>query len=113
MRWTAVAWTLASTADWFVLLAVMWLAAEHDWSGKRVAVLVIAARAPTLLGGLIGGRAVDRLGPKRVLAAAAVLQTAVLLAMAGFGLTGGLSFFGMLAGSAVLSASEPLSYAAA
>lgn len=113
MRWTAVAWTLASTADWFVLMAVMWLAAEHDWSGRRVAVLVIAARAPTLLGGLVGGRAVDRYGPRPVLAATSVVQTGVLLTMAGLGLAGDLGFLGMLVGAAVLSASEPLSYAAA
>jgi hypothetical protein len=33
------------------------------WSGDQIAVLVLAARAPTLLGGVLGGRAVDALGP--------------------------------------------------
>jgi predicted MFS family arabinose efflux permease len=58
---------LASTADWYLLFAVFWIAAERGWTGGQIAVLVIAARAPTLLGGVLGGRAVDAFGARAAL----------------------------------------------
>jgi len=104
---------MASTADWFVLLAVLWVAAQADWSGRAVAVLMVCARGPTLIGGLLGGRTVDRFGPRPVLVAGGAFQCCVLLAMAALGFAGALSAVPMLLGAALISLSEPLSYAGA
>jgi hypothetical protein len=52
-----------SMVDWFFLLAI-WIGAERAWSGSLPAVLVLASRLPTFLGGTLGGWAVDRWGAR-------------------------------------------------
>jgi predicted MFS family arabinose efflux permease len=83
----AVAWTLASTADNFVMFVLLWIAGPQGWSGAETALLVVAARVPTVAGGLIGGRAVDRFGPVPMLIVDALARAGLMgaLAVAGWG----------------------------
>lgn len=63
MAWrAALLLCVVSTADWYLQLTLFWIAASRGWTGVQLAGLVIAARAPTLVGGVFGGRMVDSLG---------------------------------------------------
>ncbi|WP_112248924.1 MFS transporter [Kribbella monticola] len=111
--WLAAAWTLASTADSFLLFVLLWIAEPQGWSGTETAVLVIAMRLPTLAGGILGGRAVDRFGPVRMMLLDGVTRTVLMggLIIAGIGGTFDLRI--VLALGAAAGTTAPLSYAAA
>ncbi|GAA1148817.1 MFS transporter [Kribbella jejuensis] len=83
----AVAWTLASTADNFVMFVLLWIAGPQGWTGAETALLVVAARVPTVAGGILGGRAVDRFGPVPMLIADGGARVVLMgaLAVAGWG----------------------------
>ncbi|TDU87999.1 putative MFS family arabinose efflux permease [Kribbella voronezhensis] len=111
--WLAAAWTLASTADSFLLFVLLWIAEPQGWSGTQTAVLVIAMRLPTLAGGILGGRAVDRFGPVPMMLLDGMVRTALMggLIIAGIGGTFDLRI--VLALGAAAGVTAPLSYAAA
>jgi predicted MFS family arabinose efflux permease len=77
----AAGWGLAASSDWFTLWALLWVSGPRGWSGAETAALIVAARAPSMVGGIAGGMAVDRFGPRNLLLLDAVCRTAV---MAGF-----------------------------
>ena len=54
VRWLAVAWALASTADTFLLFALFWIASVQGWSGPEIAAMVLALRLPCPGGGRAG-----------------------------------------------------------
>jgi MFS family permease len=63
----AAAWTPSSTADNVMLFVLLWIAGPQGWSGAQTALLVVAIRLLTVIGGIVGGRAVDRFGPAQML----------------------------------------------
>jgi predicted MFS family arabinose efflux permease len=66
--WTAgVVTSLASTADNFVFLVLLWVAQPQGWSAVQTAAVVLALRLPTLATGVLLGRAVDRWGARRLI----------------------------------------------
>lgn len=108
-----VALCAASTVDWYLLFVVFWIAAQREWSGLQTAVLVLATRGPTLLGGLLGGRAVDAFGPRAMMLVDASARGSLCLVLAAAELHGEVSyrlFCLVLAGCA---ATSPMTYAAA
>jgi len=111
--WLAGAWTLASTADHFLLFVVLWSAEPQGWTGAETAVLVIAMRLPTLAGGVLGGRAVDRFGPIRMMLIDGVARTALMGGLVIAGAGGTLNIWIVLVLGAAAGATAPLSYSAA
>jgi MFS family permease len=108
----AVLQGLAATADWYLLLAVFWEAADHGWSGAQIAVLAVAARLPTFPGGMLGGRAIDRFGPRRMVLVDGVSRLCATGAQAAVELAGHSSYVVIVAASAWCALTTPLSYAA-
>jgi len=113
MRGVAVAWVLASTTDNFVVFVLFWLAEPQGWSGVQTAFVVLATRLPCLVGGIFGGRAVDRFGPRRMLAADAGLRLFVMLGLVVAGADGDLGLSTVLVLGAIAGTFAPISYAAA
>ena len=112
VRWLCLAWTFASLSDWFVLWAVVWSAGLEGWSGAQTAGIIVAARAPALLGGVAGGLAVDRFGPRRMMLVDGVSRTGAMLGLVASGLFGGLGYGTALVLVAVAGATAPVSYSA-
>lgn len=112
-RWLATAWTLASTADSFLLFVLLWIAQPQGWSGTETAGLVVAVRLPTLAGGILGGRAVDRYGPIPMMLLDGVTRTAMMAGLVIAGLGGTLDIWVVLWLGAAAGATSPLSYSAA
>ena len=112
-RWLTAAWTLASTADHFLLFVLLWIAGPQGWSGAETAGLVIAMRLPTLAGGVLGGRAVDRFGPVRMIVLDGVARTALMGGLILAGADGTFNIWLVLTLGATAGATAPLSYAAA
>jgi predicted MFS family arabinose efflux permease len=108
----ATAWTLASTADNFLLFVLLWIAEPQGWSGAQTAVLVVAIRLPTLIGGMAGGRAVDRLGPVRMLMLDGGVRAVLMATLVVVGWQQHFSVWIVLAVGAVAGVTTPLSYAA-
>lgn len=108
----AVAWTLASTADNFVMFVLLWVAGPQGWTGAQTALLVVAARIPTVAGGLLGGRAVDRFGPVPMLIADSCARVVLMgaLAVAGWGQHP--SLWAVIGLCAAAGTTPPLAYAA-
>ncbi|HZX01770.1 MFS transporter [Kribbella sp.] len=108
----ALAWTLASTADNFVMFVLLWIAGPQGWSGAETAVLVVAARVPTVAGGVFGGRAVDRFGPVPMLIVDALARAVLMgaLALAGWGQHP--SLWVVIALCAAAGTTPPLAYSA-
>jgi predicted MFS family arabinose efflux permease len=113
VRRLAVVATLASTADWYVQFAVFWLAAERGYSGLLIAGLVLAARAPTLVGGLVGGRLIDRRGPRRMIGLDNAVRAALLLLLAVLAVGGDDGYLAILVVAAGCSLCAPVTYAGA
>ncbi len=113
VRSIALALCLAASADWFVVFTLFWLAAARGWSGGQLAVLVLAARLPTLVGGTVGGRLVDRFGPRRMMMVDAWVRGAICLALTVRGMLGATTYTELLVAAAVTAAFAPASYAAA
>jgi len=113
MRAVAAAWVLASTADNFVVFVLFWLAEPQGWSGVETALVVVATRLPCLVGGIFGGRAVDRFGPRRMLVADAGLRLILMLGLVLAGADGELGLTAVLVLGALAGGSAPVAYAAA
>ncbi|GAB2677980.1 MFS transporter [Kribbella swartbergensis] len=108
----AAAWTLASTADSFLLFVLLWIAEPQGWSGAQTGLLLVAIRVPTVVGGIVGGRAVDRFGPVRMLLLDAIVRTVLMAALVVAGWQQHFSLWIVIALCAVAGATMPLSYAA-
>ena len=113
VRLVALAWVLSSTADTFVVFTLFWLAGPQGWSGAQVGLVVLATRAPTLLGGVLGGRAVDRFGPVPMLLGDAGLRGLLAVGFAVAGMDGTLSLTTVLVLGTASGATAPITYAAA
>ncbi len=113
VRWLAVAWVLASTADTFLLFALFWIAAPQGWSGPEIAAMVLALRLPALLGGALGGYAVDRFGPRRLMLVDLAARTALMTALAIVGWYGEIGLLAVLVLGGLAGALSPVSYAGA
>lgn len=113
VRWLAAGWTLASTADNFLLFVLLWSAGPQGWSGQQTALLVVAIRLPAVAGGVLGGRAVDRFGPLPMIVLDAVVRTVLMAALAISAWSGELQIWVVLAIGAAAGTTAPLSYAAA
>jgi MFS family permease len=112
-RWLCVAWMSASLADWFVLWAVLWSAGLLSWSGAQIAGVLLAARGPALVGGLLGGIGIDRIGPRRMLVLDGCCRTLVAAGLVANGLWNGFGYVVALLLIAVAGTAAPISYAAA
>jgi predicted MFS family arabinose efflux permease len=80
----AAVWMLTSAADNYLLLVIVWVAGPEGWSPSELALVLLVVRLPTLLGGLVGGRVIDRRGPVPMMRLALLVGAA---AMAGLALT--------------------------
>jgi predicted MFS family arabinose efflux permease len=109
----AAAWTLASTADHFILFVLLWRAEPQGWSGTQTALLVIAIRLPAVAGGVLGGRAVDRAGPTRMIIIDGWTRALLMVALALISWTGELNIWAVLVVGAIAGTTAPFSYAAA
>ncbi|MGW1341448.1 MFS transporter [Kribbella sp. NPDC002412] len=109
----ASAWTLASTADSFLLFVLLWIAEPQGWSGAQTALLIVAIRLPTVVGGVLGGRAVDRFGPVQMLLLDVVVRAVLMGALVVVGWRQQFALWVVLGLCAVAGATTPLSYAAA
>src|ERR687889_478815 len=87
---------LATTADNFVLFLLLWVAQPQGWSGVQTALVVLVLRLPTLVSGVLLGRAVDRWGARPLLLLDLTTRTALLLAMAVAGRSGDLPLAAVL-----------------
>ena len=111
--WLATGWTLASTADSFLVFVLLWIAEPQGWSGPQTALLVIAMRLPTLAGGVLGGRAVDRFGPVPMMLVDGLTRTVLMAGLIVVGRNGQLNIWAVLVLGAAAGTTAPLSYAAA
>jgi hypothetical protein len=112
VRWLCVAWSFASLADWFVLWAVVWSAGLEGWSGAQVAGIIMAARAPAFLGGIAGGVAIDRYGPRIPMLLDGVVRTVAMLGLVVNGLVSGFGYVAAVVLVLVAGATAPISYSA-
>jgi predicted MFS family arabinose efflux permease len=112
VRLVALAWLLSSTADTFIVFMLFWLAEPQGWSGAEVALVVLATRAPTFLGGVLGGRAVDRFGPVPMLLGDAGLRALLAVGLAVAGMDGTLSLVTVLVLGTASGATAPITYSA-
>jgi MFS family permease len=60
---------LASCADNYLMLLLLWIAAPQGWSGVETALVVVALRVPILVLGMPVGRCVDRWGARPMILA--------------------------------------------
>ncbi|MEV4364665.1 MFS transporter [Nonomuraea sp. NPDC049625] len=110
MRAVAGAWVAASTADSLLIYVVLWAAGPQGWSGVQTAFAVLALRLPALLGGVVGGRAIDRYGPRLPFLADLVTRAALLGILAAYGWSGDLPLLPLLVLGAACGALSPISY---
>jgi len=108
----ALAWTLASTADNFVTFVLLWIAGPQGWSGARTALLVVAVRLPTVAGGILGGRAVDRFGPVPMMIVDAGVRSVLMTALVIAGWGQHFSLWVVLGLCAAAGTTPPLAYSA-
>jgi predicted MFS family arabinose efflux permease len=109
----AAAVVLDLSADTFVMFTVLWIAGPQGWTGLKTAAVVIGLRLPALAGGALGGRGVDRLGPKPMMVGQALLRIGCLSALAGFAWSGHYPLVVVLLLGGLSGAVLPVSYAAA
>jgi MFS family permease len=112
VRWLCLAWTFASLADWFVLWVVVWSAELQGWSGLQTAGIIMAARAPALVGGIVGGLAIDRFGPRRMMLVDGVCRVVTMAGLMLLALVGGFGYAGAVALVCLAGATAPISYSA-
>ncbi|MEA2484839.1 MAG: hypothetical protein QOC55_2786 [Thermoleophilaceae bacterium] len=110
VRWVCLAWMCASLADWFVLWAMLWSAGPLGWSGAQLAVVLLAARGPALVGGTVGGLGVDRFGPRRMLVVDGVFRPVVAAGLVANGLWNGFGFGVAVCLVAAAGTTAPIAY---
>jgi len=101
------------SADTFVLFTVLWIAGPEGWTGARTALVVVALRLPALAGGWLGGRGVDRFGPKPMMVGQALLRVGCLAALAAGAWSGRVPLPLVLVLGGLSGALLPVSYAGA
>ena len=109
----ATAVVLDLSADTFVMFTVLWIAGPQGWTGVRTAVVVVALRLPALAGGWLGGRGVDRFGPKPMMIGQALLRVACLAALSAGAWSGRFPLVLVLVLGGLSGAALPVSYAGA
>lgn len=112
MAGVATVWLFAATADTFTSFVLLWLAEPQGWSGLETALIILATRIPSLVGGVAGGRAVDHFGPRRVLAAEAGMRLTMMLGFVLAGADGHLSPLTAMVLGGLAGGSAPAAYAA-
>jgi MFS family permease len=113
MWWLSAAWTLASVADNFLLFVLLWIAEPQGWSGVTTALVVLAIRLPTLLGGPLGGVAVDRFGPHRMMLLDGTVRVVLMVGLMVAGRNGDYPIAAVLVLGAMAGTTAPFTYAAA
>jgi predicted MFS family arabinose efflux permease len=101
------------SADAFVLFTLLWVAGPQGWTGVQTAAIVIALRLPALFGGVLGGRAIDRYGPKPLMVAGAALRIACLTGLTVCSWSGHYPLGAVLALGGLSGAVVPIGYAGA
>jgi predicted MFS family arabinose efflux permease len=101
------------SADTFVLFTVLWIAGPQGWTGVRTAAVVVALRLPALAGGWLGGRGIDRFGPKPMMVGQALLRVGCLAALATGAWSGRFPLVLVLVLGGLSGAVLPISYAGA
>lgn len=109
----AAAVVLDLSADTFVVFTVLWIAGPQGWTGIKTAVVVVALRLPALAGGWLGGRGVDRFGPKPMMVGQALLRAGALAALAAGAWSGRFPLVLVLVLGGLSGAALPVSYAGA
>ena len=109
----AAAVVLDLSADTFVLFTVLWIAGPQGWTGVRTAAVVVALRLPALAGGWLGGRGVDRFGPKPMMVGQALLRVGCLAGLAAGAWSGRFPLILVLVLGGLSGAALPVSYAGA
>ncbi|WP_251856199.1 MFS transporter [Herbiconiux sp. L3-i23] len=104
---------LSATADLFVIFFVFWVAGLQGWSGVQTAVVVIVTRVPSLLGGWLGGAAVDRFGPIRMIGVDVAIRVASAAGLAVVAWNGELPPVAVMILGGIAAASAPITYASA
>jgi predicted MFS family arabinose efflux permease len=112
VRLLAAVWLASATADQFLVFVLFWIAEGQGWSAGQTALVVLLSRLPTLVGGPIGGRVVDRLGSVPVIIADAATRCTACVVLVVDGARGGLSLPIVLAAVAVGGLTTPAGYAA-
>lgn len=101
------------SADSFLLFTLLWIAGPQGWTGVQTAAIVIALRVPALFGGWIGGRAIDRFGPRPLMLSQAVFRIACLTALLICSWSGRYPLVVVLVLGGLSGAVVPISYAGA
>jgi predicted MFS family arabinose efflux permease len=109
----AAAVVLDLSADTFVMFTVLWVAGPQGWTGVKTAVVVVALRLPAVAGGWLGGRGVDRFGPKPMMIGQALLRIICLTALAAGAWSGRFPLVLVLVLGGLSGAALPVSYAGA
>jgi predicted MFS family arabinose efflux permease len=109
----AAAVVLDLSADTFVMFTVLWIAGPQGWTGVKTAAVVVALRLPALAGGWLGGRGVDRFGPKPMMIGQALLRVGCLAALAAGAWSGRFPLMLVLVLGGLSGAMLPISYAGA
>jgi MFS family permease len=109
----AAAVVLDLSADTFVMFTVLWIAGPQGWTGVKTAAMVVALRLPALAGGSLGGRGVDRFGPKPMMIGQALLRVGCLAALAAGAWSGRFPLALVLVLGGLSGAALPISYAGA
>jgi predicted MFS family arabinose efflux permease len=101
------------SADTFVVFTVLWIAGPQGWTGAKTALIVVALRLPALAGGWLGGRGVDRFGPKPMMIGQALLRVGCLAALAAGAWSGRFPLVLVLVLGGLSGAMLPIGYAGA
>jgi predicted MFS family arabinose efflux permease len=101
------------SADSFLLFTLLWIAGPQGWTGFQTAAIVIALRVPALFGGWIGGRAIDRFGPRPLMLSQAAVRIACLIALTICSWSGRYPLVVVLVLGGLSGAVVPISYAGA
>jgi MFS family permease len=109
----AAAVVLDLSADTFVMFTVLWIAGPQGWTGVKTAAVVVALRLPALAGGWLGGRGVDRFGPKPMMIGQALLRVGCLAVLAAGAWSGRFPLALVLVLGGLGGAALPVSYAGA
>ncbi|HEY2521184.1 MAG TPA: MFS transporter [Streptosporangiaceae bacterium] len=109
----AAAVVLDLSADTFVMFTVLWIAGPQGWTGVKTAVVVVALRLPALAGGWLGGRGVDRFGPKPMMIGQALLRVGCLAGLSAGAWAGRFPLGLVLVLGGLSGAALPVSYAGA
>ena len=102
---------LASSADNFLFLLLLWVAGPQGWSGIQIALVVVVLRLPVLASGVLAGRAVDRWGARRPMLTDLAGRAVLLLLLAACGRAGPLPLVPVLVLGGLSGAASPATYA--